>query len=148
MPQIERDYVATGKIKYVFSDLPLDFHKQAFKAAEAAHCAGEQGRFWEMHDVLFQNQAALSVEQLPGHARTAGVTEASFQQCLESGRFAEGIKADIAEAKAIGIGGTPTFLIGVVQPGDGRVKVVKKLVGAKPYDEFRAAIDSALAPAP
>jgi protein-disulfide isomerase len=144
LPQIQRDYVETGKVKYVYNDLPLDFHKQAFKAAEAAHCAGEQGRFWEMHDVLFQNQSALSAEQLPTHARSVGLNEAPFQQCLDSAKFAEAIKADIAEARAMGITGTPTFLIGVIQPGDGRVKVVKKLFGAKPYDDFKAAIDSAL----
>ena len=64
---------------------------------------------------------------------------------MESGEFAAGIKKDIADAGTVGISGTPTFLIGVVQPGDGRVKVVKKLVGAKPYEEFKAAIDSTLA---
>ena len=143
--QIENDYVETGKVKYVFRDLPLEFHKNAFKAAEAAHCAGEQGKFWEMHDLLFQNQAALAPEQLPGYAKSLGLSEAGFSRCMESGQFAAGIKKDIADAGTVGITGTPTFLIGVVQPGDGRVKVVKKLVGAKPYEEFKAAIDSTLA---
>ena len=143
--QIENDYVETGKVKYVFRDLPLEFHKNAFKAAEAAHCAGEQGKFWEMHDLLFQNQAALAPEQLPGYAKSLGLSEAGFSRCMESGQFAAGIKKDIADAGTVGISGTPTFLIGVVQPGDGRVKVMKKLVGAKPYEEFKAAIDSTLA---
>jgi protein-disulfide isomerase len=145
MPQIESDYVETGKVKYVFRDMPLDFHKNAFKAAEASHCAGEQGRFWEMHGLLFQNQAALGPEQLPVHAKTLGLDEAKFGQCLESGRFAADIRKDIADAGAAGITGTPSFLVGVVQP-DGRVKVMKKLVGAKPYAEFKAAFDSLLAP--
>ena len=70
---------------------------------------------------------------------------ATFQQCLDSGKFEADIKKDVADAGAVGISGTPTFLIGVVQPGDGRVKVVKKLVGAKPYEEFKAAIDGMLA---
>jgi len=143
--QIEDEYVDTGKVKYVFRDMPLPFHKQAFKAAEAAHCSGEQGKFWEMHDSLFQNQAALAPEQLPGYAKSLGLDETKFQQCLESGRFADGIKKDIADAGTVGITGTPSFLIGVVEPGDGRVKVVKKLVGAKPYEEFKAAIDGMLA---
>src|SRR5437870_2964473 len=120
--QIENDYVETGKVKYVFRDLPLEFHKNAFKAAEAAHCAGEQGKFWEMHDLLFQNQAALAPEQLPGYAKSLGLSEAGFSRCMESGQFAAGIKKDIADAGTVGISGTPTFLIGVVQPGDGRVK--------------------------
>jgi protein-disulfide isomerase len=146
--QIEDDYVDTGKVKYVFRDLPLAFHKQAFKAAEAAHCGGEQGKFWEMHDFLFANQTALGPEQLPGHAKSLGLDQAKFQQCLDSGKFAADIKKDMADAGTVGITGTPTFLIGVVQPGDGRVKVVKKLVGAKPYEEFKAAIDGMLAAAP
>jgi protein-disulfide isomerase len=144
LSQIENDYVETGKVKYVFRDLPLPFHKQAFKAAEAAHCGGEQGKFWEMHDLLFQNQTALGPEQLPAHAKSLGLDGTKFQQCLDSGKFEAGIKKDIADAGTVGISGTPTFLIGVVQPGDGRVKVVKKLVGAKPYAEFKAAFDSLL----
>jgi protein-disulfide isomerase len=143
--QIEDEYVDTGKVKYVFRDLPLAFHKQAFKAAEAAHCGGEQGKFWEMHDSLFQNQTALGPELLPGYARSLGLDETKFQQCLDSGKFADGIKKDIADAGTVGITATPSFLIGVVQPGDGRVKVVKRLVGAKPYEEFKAAIDGMLA---
>jgi protein-disulfide isomerase len=144
LPQIRTEYIDTGKIKYVFRDLPLSFHKQAFKAAEAAHCAGVQGKFWEMHDTLFQNQTALAPEQLATHAKTVGVDDVQFQQCLDSARFAADINKDIADAGAAGITGTPTFLVGVIQPGDGRVKVLKKLVGAKPYAEFKAAIDAAL----
>ena len=143
MPQIRAEYVDTGKIKYVFRDLPLSFHKQAFKAAEAAHCAGAQGKFWEMHDTLFDNQTALAPEQLTTHARTLGLNEATFQQCLDSGKFAADINKDIADAGAVGITGTPAFLVGVIQP-DGRVKVVKRLSGARPYPDFKAAIDSAL----
>ena len=143
LPQIATDYIDTGKVKYVFRDLPLSFHKQAFKAAEAAHCAGAEGKFWEMHDTMFQNQAALAPEQLTAHAKTLGLDEGSFQQCLDSGRFAADINKDIAEAGAVGITGTPAFLVGVIQP-DGRVKVVKKLSGARPYADFKAAIDSAL----
>ena len=143
-PQIERDYITTGKVKYVFFDLPLDFHKQAFKAAEAAHCAGEQGQFWEMHDLLFENQSALSPEQLSTYAKRIGLSETTFQQCLDSGRFGADIKKDIADAGSAGISGTPTFLVGIMQPGDEHVKVVRKLVGAKPYTEFKAAVDSVL----
>jgi protein-disulfide isomerase len=145
LPQIRTDYVETGKIKYVFRDMPLSFHKNAFKAAEAAHCAGLQGKFWEMHDTLFANQTALAPEQLAPLAKTVGVDEARFQQCLDSGRFATDINKDIADAGSAGITGTPSFLVGIIQPGDGRVKVVKKLVGAKPYAEFKAAIDDLLA---
>jgi protein-disulfide isomerase len=145
LPQIRRDYVDTGKIKYVFRDMPLGFHKQAFKAAEAAHCAGAQGKFWEMHDTLFDNQSALSPEQLPGYAKGLGIDDAAFAQCLESGRYISDINKDMVEASAAGVTGTPSFLVGVIQPGDGRVRVVKKLVGARPYEDFKAALDGALA---
>jgi protein-disulfide isomerase len=143
-PQLDTEYIKTGKLQYVFRDLPLDFHKQAFKAAEATHCAGEQGKFWEMHDHLFANQKALTPEDLGKHAGTLGLNTSSFQACLESGRYAADIRKDIAEANSSGATGTPTFLLGTVNR-DGTVKVTKKLVGAKPYAEFKAAIDSLLA---
>lgn len=144
-PQLIKDYVDTGKVKYVFRDMPLDFHKNAFKAAEASHCAGEQGRFWEMHDRLFANQSNLAPEDLVKHAAALQLDTAAFQQCLDSGRFATDIKKDIVDAGNAGISGTPSFLIGTVQP-NGTVKVVKKLVGAKSYDDFKAALDAVLAP--
>jgi protein-disulfide isomerase len=144
-PQILKDYVDSGKVKYVFRDMPLDFHKNAFKAAEATHCAAEQGRFWEMHDRLFGNQTNLAAEDLPKHAAALQLNGSLFQQCLDSGRYATDIKNDIAVAGNVGITGTPSFLIGVVQP-DSKVKVMKKLVGAKSYADFKSAIDSLLTP--
>ena len=144
-PQLIKDYVDTGKVKYVWRDFPLDFHQNAEKAAEAAHCAGEQGKFWEMHDRLFANQQNIAAADLPKHAEALGLNTSLFQQCLDSGRFAADIKKDISDAGAAGISGTPSFLIGLVQP-NGTVKVTKKLVGAKPYAEFKTAIDSLLTP--
>src|SRR2546427_8375547 len=71
---IKKQYVDTGKVRYVFRDFPLDqLHPQARKAAEAVHCAGEHGRYWEMHDLLFQNQKALAPLELTEHARTVGL---------------------------------------------------------------------------
>lgn len=142
-PQIIKEYVDTGKIRYVWRDLPLSFHKNAFKAAEAAHCAGEQGKFWEMHDRLFENNKSLGPSELPKHAEALKLNPAPFLQCLESGRFAADIRTDITEANSAGVTGTPTFLIGLIQP-NGTVKVVRKLVGAKPFAEFKAAFDSLL----
>src|SRR5688572_30506821 len=90
-PQIHKDYIETGKIKYVWRDLPLDFHKQAFKAAEAAHCAGEQGKFWEMHDHLFESQKNLMPEELPKYADALQLNKGLFQTCIDSNRYAEDI---------------------------------------------------------
>ena len=92
---------------------------------------------------LFQNQTALAPEQLATHAKTLGLDEPEFQQCLDTGKFAADINKDIADAGAAGITGTPRSCWESSSP-DGRVKVVKKLSGAKPYAEFKAAIDSAL----
>ena len=146
-PQLIKEYVDSGKVKYVWRDYPLDFHKNAEKAAEAAHCAGEQGKFWEMHDRLFANQQNIEPADLPKHAEALGLVPGLFQQCLDSGRYADEIKKDIAAAGTVGISGTPSFLIGVVQP-NGSVKITKKLVGAKPYAEFKTALDALLTPAP
>ena len=146
-PAILKEYVDTGKVKYVWRDYPLDFHQNAEKAAEAAHCAGEQGKFWEMHDRLFTNQQMISAADLPKHAEALGINTALFQQCLDSGRFAADIKKDIADAGNVGISGTPSFLIGIVQP-NGSVTVTRKLVGARPYSDFKSAIDSLLSPSP
>ena len=143
-PQITKDYVDTGKLKYVWRDMPLDMHPNAMKAAVAANCAGAQGKFWEMHDRLFDNQQALAATDLPKHAEALGLNVGQFQTCLDSDRFDADIKTDIAEAAKASINGTPSFLIGTVQP-NGSVKVVKKLVGAQPYANFKAAIDSAIA---
>ncbi|HEV8659488.1 MAG TPA: thioredoxin domain-containing protein, partial [Thermoanaerobaculia bacterium] len=144
-PQIVKDYVDTGKIKYVWRDYPLGFHQNAQKAAEAAHCAGEQGKFWEMHDRLFANQQNIAAADLPKHAEALQIDTPVFQKCLDSGRYAADIKKDIDVANSAGISGTPTFLIGTVQP-NGSVKVTNKLVGAKAYAEFKSAIDKLLSP--
>lgn len=145
MPQIDNDYIKTGKIKYVFRDLPLEsIHKNAFKAAEAASCASEQGKFWEMHDRLFANQATLAPTNLPSHAEAIGLDMAKFQQCLDSGKYAAEIRKSMAEAGDAGIAGTPTFLLGFTEPNSSKVKVLKVLRGAQPYTAFKDAIDAAL----
>jgi protein-disulfide isomerase len=146
-PQLQTEYIKTGKVRYVFRDLPLDFHQNAFKAAEAARCAGEQGKFWEMHHQLFANQEALEEKDFRTHAAALNLDEPRFEQCLGADRYAADIRNDVTEANSAGLTGTPTFLIGIVQP-DSTVKIAKKLVGAKPYAQFKAAIDDLLASPP
>ena len=133
MPLIEKNYVATGKIRYVLRDFPLGFHALAAKAHESAHCAGEQGKYWEMHDALFTNQKALQPEKLPGYAETAGVADmAAFDACLEEGRYAELGKQGLVEGSRAGVQGTPSFVLGVTNP-DGTVKGTKFIRGAVSY---------------
>jgi protein-disulfide isomerase len=122
------------KVRLVFRQFPLPFHEHAGKAAEAALCAGEQGKFWEMHDKLFANQRALEVEQLSGYAKDIGVDQAKFDECLKSGKMAATIKKDTEAGKAVGVTGTPAFFI------NGRM-----LSGAQPLDAFTEIIDSELA---
>jgi protein-disulfide isomerase len=141
-PTIEKEYIQTGKVKYVFRDLPLEaIHKNAFKAAEAAHCAGDQKKFWEMHDRLFENQKALTPTDLTAHAQAIGLDAGKFQQCLDSGKFAADIRKDIADANKIGINGTPTTVIGVTQPNDSKIKVLHVIKGAQSLATFKEALD-------
>jgi len=143
MPQIEKDYIDTGKMRYVFMDFPLPMHGQAMKASEAALCAGEQGKFWEMHDRLFANQNALALEALLKHAEALGLDLTQFKECLDSGKHAAQIKAAMAEGQKAGITGTPGFLLGFIE-ADGKVKATKKIPGAVPYANFKATIDEML----
>jgi protein-disulfide isomerase len=149
LPQIEREYIATGKVKYVFYDFPLSsIHKQAFKAAEAANCAGEQGKYWEMHDKLFANQKALDGKGLKGHALALGLELSSFQRCLDSGSQAAEIRNDIAEGQRAGVRGTPAFLIGQTDPETSQVKVRAVMRGAKAYANFREVLEGLLTAKP
>jgi len=148
-PQIERDYIRTGKVKYVLRDFPLEsIHPQAFKGHEATRCAGEQGKYWEMHARLLADQKSLSPNDLTEHARTLGLDVPSFQLCLDSGKYAAGIRTDLAEGSKAGVSGTPSFFLGVSDPNDSKVKVLKVIVGAQPFANFKEAIDSLLPPSP
>ena len=143
-PQLDKEYIQTGKVKYFFRDLPLEsIHKNAFKASEAAHCAGEQGKFWEMHDRLFANQNSIELAMLAGHAQAIGVDANKFQACLDSGKYSVEIRKNIAEANKYGITGTPTFVIGLTQPNDPKtIKVLKVIRGAQNISAFKEALDS------
>jgi len=145
LPQIEKEYIKTGKLKYVVRDFPLEsIHKDAFKAAEAGHCAGEQGKFWEMHTRLFENQKALGPTNLANYAQALGLDGPKFQQCLDSGKYAARIRKDLEDGQKAGITGTPGFLFGLTEANDPKVKVLKVLKGAQPYASFKGAIDSLL----
>jgi len=146
MPQIVDEYVKSGKVKYVLREFPLEsIHPMAFKAAEAAQCAGEQGKYWEMHDRLFANQNALAPAQLPGHAEAVGVNADQFKSCLESGKYATKVRKDLNDAQKAGATGTPTFFIGRTDPNGTDVRSVRKMVGAQPYPAFKDALDTLLA---
>lgn len=117
-------------------------HPQAFKAAEAAGCAGDQGKFWQMHDQLFSNPQALNINTLSLHAQAIGLNTAAFQQCLFSGKHEGKVRESFNAGSAAGVSGTPTFLIGATNSNS--VKVLKVLSGAQPYSVFKSVIESLL----
>jgi protein-disulfide isomerase len=132
LPPVIDKYVKAGKVQVVFRHLPLSqIHPLAQKAAEAAECAGTQGKFWEMHDVLFRNREKLDVDSLRVHSAEVGLDAARFGRCLDTGEMAAKVRRDAAEAQSMQITGTPTFLLGTLQPGD-RVKIVRRATGATP----------------
>lgn len=134
--QIEENYIKTGKVKLVYKDFPLSFHPMAQKAAEAGKCALEQDAemFWALHDKIFENQAALNMANLKLWAGQVGLDTEDFNECLDSGKMASVVAAEMQEGQNSGIRGTPGFLIGD--------QVVS---GAQPYSVFQQAIEAQLA---
>ena len=144
-PNLKRDYIDTGKVRYVFRDFPLtQIHPQAPKAHEAGHCAGEQDRYWDMHDLMFKNQKNLSVAELSGYAETLGLDVGSFDSCLESGRHVAAIKADTQAGAQAGVRGTPSFIIGKSDSGDTINGTIVR--GAQPFTKFQQVIQAAQKP--
>lgn len=133
-PQLFEEYIKTGKVKFVFRDFPLGFHQFAQKASEASECADEQGKYWEYHSTIFQNQASLSLENLKLWAKQLGLNEGKFNSCLDSGAMAAEVQNDMTEGSQFGVTGTPAFFING-----------KSISGAQPFDVFKQMIDAELA---
>ena len=145
LPRVASEYIASGKVQYFFVNYPIEsLHPQAFRAHEAAICAGEQGRFWEMHDRLFANQRALAPEDLAGHAKAIGLDLDEYAPCFESGRTAERVREDQALGQRTGVGGTPLFLVGTIEPGSSSVQAVRAISGAQPFALFKQTLDEVL----
>ena len=148
MPRLAQAYVKTGKVRYVFRDWPVDqLHPESIRAHEAAHCAGEQNRYWEMHQVLWGPAGSHTADRLLGLARNAALDMDAFGRCVESRRSDEAIRKTSQLAVELGATGTPTFFIGLLDSEKNTVSVLQGLSGAQPYDVFATAIDSALAKA-
>ncbi|MEE8423220.1 MAG: DsbA family protein [Thermodesulfobacteriota bacterium] len=143
LPRIKKDYIEKGKVRYVFRDFPiLSIHPQAQKAAEAAQCSGDQGAYWEMHDRIFENQQAMKIEDLKGHAEKLSLNMEDFNKCLDEGKYAEEVKKDIQAGQKAGVRGTPSFILGKTTK-DGKVNG-RFIRGAQPYQAFKVAIDALL----
>lgn len=141
-PEIKKQYIDTGKLRYVIRDLPLDFHKTAFKAAVASHCAADQGKYWEMRDKLTANAEKLGAELLPGYAREIGMDAEAFGKCLGSGQHDAFVNKSLDIARETGVNGTPSFIIARTLPGD--VVDGVKVVGAQPFASFDSQIKQLL----
>jgi protein-disulfide isomerase len=140
-PTLKQKYIETGKVRWVALNLPLPFHKDARKAAQAAHCAGEQDKFWEMREVLFKNPKKLNVENLPAHAEGLSLDMEAFNACLQSDRHLDEIDQDAKDAKAVRLTGTPSFIVGKTASDEISGQVV---IGAQPMHVFDTAISKAL----
>lgn len=143
LPQLIKDYVDTGKLRYFFRDYPLDIHPNAAKAAEAARCAGDQDKYWEMHDKLFANQNQLQLPKLPEYAKAIGLNESEFEGCLNKGKYTKAVNKDMEQGNTLGVRGTPTLVLGL-SDGD-KVKDAVIIRGARPLSTFTAEIDKMLA---
>lgn len=148
--QIKKDYVDTGKVKYVYRDLPLSFHDPlATKQAIAANCAREQGNdetYFKMHDAIFKtttsNGNGMTMDQLYGLATTIGIDQAAFKTCVDTDKYKDEVAKDLADAAAIGATGTPSFVIGA-STDSGEIEG-QLVVGAQPYAAFKTIIDEKL----
>jgi protein-disulfide isomerase len=146
LPELAKEYIDTGKIRYVFRNLPLEsIHPNAMRAAVAAECAGEQGKYWQLHDRMFANPRALDATSLLNHGKAEGLDVTRFQQCISSDKYNAKIRADLVESGRVGATSTPSFFVAVLTPGSSQARAVRMIRGAHPYPTFKAAIDSVLA---
>jgi len=141
-PEIKKDYIDTGKLRLVLRDLPLaELHPFALKAAQSVHCAGDQGKLWEMKDLVFKNQNKLDADSLAGYAKDLSLNTDKFKRCMADGKHLQEIGEETKYAASLGITGTPTFIVGKAA-GDmveGRV-----IIGAQPLSVFKDTIDGML----
>jgi protein-disulfide isomerase len=138
-PQIVKEYIDTGKVKFYYRHFPLQFHPKAVPLAQVTECANDQGKFWEMHEKIFTENTAGTLatatdDTYKGWAGELGLDTNKFNSCYDSKAHQKEIDEDTAAGSEVGVSGTPTFYINGVQ-----------LVGAQPFAAFKAAIDAELA---
>lgn len=143
-PELYDRYIATGRVRYVLRDFPLmPIHPFAFKAAEAAHCASDQGQYWRMHDRLFDNQRALAPQDLLTHAQGLGLNVSQFDQCLRSNKYADRVRTGLTDGQQAGVNATPTFFIGFTNlESSGVLRPVQVIRGAKSFADFDVVLKS------
>jgi len=135
LPALRKDLIDSGKARYIMLNLPLAMHPQAIPAAEAAECAAAQGKYWEMHDLLFEKQKELANADYMAYARRLGLDAERYATCLSDDRTMAKIKADEKEAERLGVNTTPALFVGRVRP-DGGVDLLRRVNGARPLSVF------------
>ncbi len=139
--EIRKKYIDTGKVRFVIRDFPLvEIHADAMQAAEAARCAGDQGQFWTMHDVLFSDASKLGKNGLIDSAKSLKLDVAAFQSCLESGKHKLEIQNDQQVASSLQINGTPSFVVGKTNGEEVSGAIV---IGAQPFSVFETKLKEA-----
>ena len=147
-PQIDRDYIKTNKINYIFKNYPIaQLHPASLKAHVAAACAGDQGHYWEMHDRLFADQRNFNLDRFVEHASALKLDLVAFRACAESPMHETMIREDVAEAESGGVRGTPVFVLAVTDPKGRAIIPARVIIGAQPFAAFKEAIDAMLAQA-
>jgi protein-disulfide isomerase len=143
--ELRTNYVDTGRVRYVVRDLPLSFHDMAEPAALGARCAGEQGKFWAARDALFAMHDRLAPDAIRTAMLGLGVDAARYDACVRNPATLAALQADQEEARAAGISGTPSFVVGRTAGGAVEGTVIS---GAQAYATFAARLDALLAEAP
>ncbi|MEH6516920.1 MAG: DsbA family protein [Halioglobus sp.] len=146
MPDLIEKFVDTGKAKIVMMESPIvSIHKNAMGASQAALCAGDQGQYWEMHDIMFVNYKKLGIDELKGYAGEIGLETDDFNICLDEKKYEEQVKNNMSTGRKLGVRGTPGFVVGLTDPKDpDKVKGSKYIKGAQGVDAFAEAIDELL----
>jgi protein-disulfide isomerase len=140
---IKKNWIDTGKLRYISRDFPLDIHAQAMPAARAARCAGEQGKFWEMRMTLMRNANLLTPEYIARAASDLKLNDAAFGPCARSTKYDAQIQAEMQEGTRLNIPGTPMFVLGRTTPGADVIEG-PVLIGALPYTTFDAKLREVL----
>ncbi|MAG47708.1 hypothetical protein CL617_03810 [archaeon] len=159
LPQLKEEYINSGKVKFVYKHFPLDFHPLAMPAALASECANEQGKFWDYHDIIFENQGSLSEGNLRQWASDVGLDVGQFTDCYDSQKYLDEVNQDFQDGNNAGVSGTPGFIIGkldgdtisydanVCDPqgtvcGDLNNALGFKVSGALPFSTFKQILDT------
>jgi protein-disulfide isomerase len=132
-PEIKKNYIDTGKVRFFSRDMPLDFHPNALRAAQAARCANEQGKFWQLRDVMAANPNTLDLESIVKFGGDLQMDAGALRACIQSEKYRTPVQKDMLEAMSIGATGTPTFVVGRTTPEgvDGEL-----MIGALPFSMF------------